>query len=364
MKKQYDDTDLDSSLKKLNIDLMWKTKQKQELKKRIITDIEKLEYQKRNKNPLLSTRIKKVSLIRKLTYSGIALIIVLGLFIGSTFVSPAMAEMVSKIPFLNSFINEKSVGTIINEELTEKGYKFSGPSITYHNKTITITVEGSNQYYKSVKGEIEGIVKGILLSNNFDAYKVKIEKYVDVPYSEEEEKKHIEDLEKQIKKDRELSMALDKVYKKYNILQLTKEPLKNTVVIDIAETETRSDEMKKEVNNILQKTKKEKSLVKINNIDMKKADQDKRWSMILDSITDELIGKKDYKVTLTGYSINPEPRIDIWTSLKSSDSGSWEHGEQMEKVLKEYLNSKEMQKMVKNEAYKINVYSKDKKKIN
>ncbi|MDF1996611.1 DUF4030 domain-containing protein [Peribacillus frigoritolerans] len=363
MKKQYDDTDLDSSLKKLNIDLMWKTKQKQELKKRIITDIEKLESQKRNKNPLLSTRIKKVSLIRKLTYSGIALIIVLGLFIGSTFVSPAMAEMVSKIPFLNSFINEKSVGTIINEELTEKGYKFSGPSITYHNKTITITVEGSNQYYKSVKGEIEGIVKEILLSNNFDAYKVKIEKYVDVPYSEEE-KKHIEDLEKQIKKDRELSMALDKVYKKYNILQLTKEPLKNTVVIDIAETETRSDEMKKEVNNILQKTKKEKYLVKINNIDMEKADQDKRWRTILDSITDELIGKKDYKVTLTGYSINPEPRIDISTSLTSSDSGSREHGEQMEKVLKEYLNSEEMQKMVKNDSYKINVYSKDKKKIN
>ncbi|MFJ7932098.1 DUF4030 domain-containing protein [Peribacillus sp. NPDC096448] len=363
MKKQYEDTDLDSSLKKLNADLLWKTKQKQELKNRIITDIEKLESQKRNKNPLLSTRIKKVSLIRKLTYSGIALIIVLGLFIGSTFVSPAMAEMVSKIPFLNSFINEKSVGTIINEELTEKGYKFSGPSITYHNKTITITVDGSNQYYKSVKGEIEGIVKEILLSNNFDAYKVKIEKYVDVPYSEEE-KKHIEDLEKQIKKDRELSMALDKVYKKYNILQLTKEPLKNTVVIDIAETETRSDEMKKEVNNILQKTKKEKYLVKINNIDMEKADQDKRWSIILDSITEELIGKKDYKITLTGYSINPEPRIDIWVSIKSSDSGSREHGEQIEKVLKEYLNSKEMQKMVKNDSYKINVYGKDKKKVN
>ena len=41
--------------------------------------------------------------------------------------------------------------------------------------------------------------------------------------------------------------------------------------------------------------------------------------MILDSITDELIGKKDYKVKLTGYSINPEPRIDLWTSLKSSN---------------------------------------------
>ncbi len=362
MKKQYEDTDLDISLKKLNADLLWKTKQKQELKKRIISDIEKLESQERNKNPILSTSIKKVSLIRKITYSGIALVILFSLFIGSAFISPAMAEVVSKIPFLNSIINKKPVGTIINEELSERGYKFSGPNINYPNKTIAIFVEGSNQYYKSVKGEIEGIVKDILQSNNYDAYKVKIEKYVDVPYSEEE-KKHIEELEKQHKKDMVLSRALDKVFEKYHILQYGVNP-NNTIEIALPDTETNTDEIKKEINNILQKTTKEKYSVKINKVDMDKRDRDKRWMTILDSITDELIGKRDYKVTLTGYSINPEPRINIWTSLTSSDSGSREHGEQIEKVLKEFLNSKEMQPLVKNDSYKINVYSKDKKKIN
>ncbi|WP_353957709.1 DUF4030 domain-containing protein [Peribacillus sp. NJ11] len=56
--------------------------------------------------------------------------------------------------------------------------------------------------------------------------------------------------------------------------------------------------------------------------------------------------------------------MDIWVSLKSSEPDSREHGDNIEKVLKEYLNSnsKEMQKMVKNDSYKINVYSKDKKK--
>ncbi|MEC0300508.1 DUF4030 domain-containing protein, partial [Peribacillus frigoritolerans] len=335
----------------------------QELKNRIITDIEKLESQERNKNPLLSTRIKSVSLIRKLAYFSIALIILFGLIISSTFVSPAMAEVVSKIPFISSIINKKSVGTIINEELKERGYKFSGPNINYPNKTITITVEGSNQYYKSVKGEIEGIVKDVLQSNNYDAYKVKIEKYVDVPYSEEE-KKHIEELEKQHKKDMVLSRALDKVvFEKYHILQYGVNPNK-TIELDIPDTETNTDEIKKEVSKIAQTITNEQYTVKIKKIDMDKRDRDKRWMTISDSITDELIGKKDYKVTLTGYSINPEPRIDIWTSLTSSDSGSREHGEQIEKVLKEYLNSKEMQKMVKNDSYKINVYGKDKKKIN
>ncbi|MED3891883.1 DUF4030 domain-containing protein [Peribacillus frigoritolerans] len=362
MKKQYEDSDFDSSLKKLNADLMWKTTQKQELKKRIITDIEKLESQEKNKNPILLTRIKKVSWIRKLTYFGIALVILFSLFIGSAFISPAMAEVVSKIPFLNSIINKKPVGTIINEELSERGYKFSGPNINYPNKTITITVEGSNQYYKSVKGEIEGIVKEILQSNNYDAYKVKIEKYVDVPYSEVE-KKHIEELEKQHKKDMVLSRALDKVFEKYHILQYGVNPNK-TIEIALPDTETNTDEIKKEINNILQKTTKEKYSVKINKVDMDKRDRDKRWMTILDSITDELIGKRDYKVTLTGYSINPEPRINIWTSLNSSDPDSKEHGDNIEKILKEYLNSKEMQPLVKNDSYKINVYSKDKKKIN
>ena len=363
MKKQYEDTDFDSSFKKLNADLMWKTKQKQELKKQIITDIEKLESQERNKNPLLSTRIKKVSMIRKLTYSGITLVILFSLFIGSAFISPAMAEVVSKIPFLNSIINKKPIGAMINEVLKEKGYNYSGTTIEYTKKKITITVEGNEQYYKSVKGEIEGIVKDVLQSNNYDAYKVKIEKYVDVPYSEEE-KKHIEELEKQHKKDMVLSRALDKVvFEKYHILQYGVNPNK-TIELDILDTETNTDEIKKEVSKIAQTITNEQYTVKIKKIDMDKRDRDKRWMTISDSITDELIGKKAYKVTLTGYSIHPEPRIDIWTSLTSSDSSSREHGEQIEKVLKEYLNSKEMQKMVKNDSYKIYVYSKDKKIIN
>lgn len=360
MKKQYEDTDLDISLKKLNADLLWKTKQKQELKKRIISDIEKLKSQERSKIPLLSTRIKKVSLIRKIIYSGIALIILLGLFISSAFVSPAMAEVVSKIPFLSSIINKKSISDILSEELKE--YNIYGSSITFNTKEIYITVGGTEQYYKSVKGEIEGIVKDILQSQNYDAYKVKIEKYVDVPYSEEV-KKHIEELEKQHKKDMVLSRALDKVFEKHHILKYGVSPDK-TIEIALPDTETNTDEIKKEINNILQKTTNEKYSVKFNKIDMNKEDKDKRWRTILDSITYELIGKRDHKVTLTGYSINPEPRIDIWTSLNSSDPDSKEHGDNIEKVLKEYLNSKEMQPLVKKDSYKINVYSKDKKKIN
>lgn len=107
MKKQYEDTDFDSSLKKLNSDLMWKTKQKQELKNRILTDIENLESQERNKHPILLTRIKKGSVIRKLAYSSIALVILFSLFIGLAS-SPAMAKVASHIPIIGTFFNDAS----------------------------------------------------------------------------------------------------------------------------------------------------------------------------------------------------------------------------------------------------------------
>ncbi|MFS0667729.1 DUF4179 domain-containing protein [Peribacillus frigoritolerans] len=137
MKKQYEDTDLDISLKKLNADLLLKTKQKQELKKRIISDIEKLESQERNKNPILPTRIRKVSLIRKLAYSGIALIILLGLFISSAFVSPAMAKVASKIPYLGQiFENKNNIVLLISEELRAKGYKKTGVGVSFPKKEI------------------------------------------------------------------------------------------------------------------------------------------------------------------------------------------------------------------------------------
>ena len=59
MIKQYEDTEFDNSLKDLESDFMWKKKQKQDLKTQILTDIEKLESNKRNKNSIIFTTRKR-----------------------------------------------------------------------------------------------------------------------------------------------------------------------------------------------------------------------------------------------------------------------------------------------------------------
>ncbi|WP_411739028.1 DUF4030 domain-containing protein [Peribacillus sp. S4] len=355
MKKQYEDTDLDISLKKLNADLLWKTKQKQELKKRIISDIEKLESQERNKNPILPTRIRKVSLIRKLAYSSIALIILFGLFISSAFVSPAMAKVASKIPYLGQiFENKNNIVLLISEELRAKGYKKTGVGVSFPKKEIEIAIQGSEKYFNDVKSDVDDITKDILKSKGYDAYTVKVSRYterVDVPHSEED------------KKQLEILLSLDKASEKYKLLGIGILAQK-IVEVEIPDTEKRTDEIEQYVQNIIQLKTNDQYTVKFKKVNMKKREQEGRWSDILDTVSEDLLGKKDYNVRMVGYSVHPEPEIQMFITLSRSDENAKAFAQQLEKIIDDFLQSEQMKSRVKNDPYHITIFDKDDKIIN
>jgi hypothetical protein len=355
MRKQYEDTDFDSSLKKLNFDLMWKTKQKQELKNRILTDIENLESQERNKHPILLTRIKKVSLIRKLAYSSIVLIILFGLFISSAFVSPAMAKVVSKIPYLGQiFENKNNIVLLISEELRAKGYKKTGVGVSFPKKEIEIAVQGSEKYFDDVKSDVDDITKDILKSKGYDAYTVKVSRYterVDVPHSEED------------KKELEILLSLDKASEKYKLLGIGILAQK-IVEVEIPDTEKRTDEIEQYVQNIIQLKTNDQYTVKFKKVNMKKREQEGRWSAILDTVSEDLLGKKDYNVRMVGYSVHPEPEIQMFITLSRSDENAKAFAQQLEKIIDDFLQSEQMKSRVKNDPYHITIFDKDDKIIN
>ncbi|MGM1035918.1 MAG: DUF4030 domain-containing protein [Bacillota bacterium] len=355
MRKQYEDTDFDSSLKKLNSDLMWKTKQKQELKNRILTDIENLESQERNKHPILLTRIKKVSLIRKLAYSSIALIILFGLFISSAFVSPAMAKVASKIPYLGQiFENKNNIVLLISEELRAKGYKKTGVGVSFPKKEIEIAIQGSEKYFDDVKSDVDDITKDILKSKGYDAYTVKVSRYterVDVPHSEED------------KKQLEILLSLDKASEKYKLLGIGILAQK-IVEVEISDTEKRTDEIEQYVQNIIQLKTNDQYTVKFKKVNMKKREQEGRWSGILDTVSEDLLGKKDYNVRMVGYSVHPEPEIQMFITLSRSDENAKAFAQQLEKIIDDFLQSEQMKSRVKNDPYHITIFDKDDKIIN
>ncbi|KOR80616.1 hypothetical protein AM232_20755 [Bacillus sp. FJAT-21352] len=366
MRKQYEDTDFDSFLKKLNSDLMWKTKQKQELKNRILTDIENLESQERNKHPILLTRIKKVSLIRKLSYSSIALIILFGLFISSAFVSPAMAKVASKIPYLGQiFENKNNIVLLISEELRAKGYKKTGVGVSFPKKEIEIAIQGSEKYFDDVKSDVDDITKDILKSKGYDAYTVKISRYterVDVPHSEED-KKQFKKQEKLRKINREILLSLDKASEKYKLLGIGILAQK-IVEVEIPDTEKRTDEIEQYVQNIIQLKTNDQYTVKFKKVNMKKREQEGRWSDILDTVSEDLLGKKDYNVRMVGYSVHPEPEIQMFITLSRSDENAKAFAQQLEKIIDDFLQSEQMKSRVKNDPYHITIFDKDDKIIN
>ncbi|WP_141604268.1 DUF4179 domain-containing protein [Terrilactibacillus laevilacticus] len=97
-------------------------------------------------------RRKRLRVGKKIAYICCAAILLFALLLSSAFVSPAIAKVVSKIPYLSLIFESKPVVVIIMENLEEKGYKNIGIGISYvPKKNIQITVEGSAKYYNEVK---------------------------------------------------------------------------------------------------------------------------------------------------------------------------------------------------------------------
>ncbi|MFD9627398.1 DUF4030 domain-containing protein [Peribacillus muralis] len=364
MKRQYEDTDFDSSLKKLNSDLLWNTKQKQELKSRILTDIENLESQERNKHPILLTRIKKLSWIRKLTYSGIALVICFSLFIGSAFISPAMAEVMSKIPYLNKVLHSKNIFISIQERLEKEGYK-TDVSTNGSNK-IEIAVDGSQQYFQDVRRDVEEIAFEVLSSREYDGYTIKVVKSKAI-HEEKPSTETIKQYEEAMKVDEALLQELKKQNYDDDTIQVG--TLNNEgdliIIIGIPNTEKDAEKIKELVRNVIRKETNTKYTLKFNKINLKLREQSDRWGSVVSTIIDGLYSKKEYQVNGFSYSAHPQPMtLYIKTTISSSNPDSKQLGIKIENTIRDFLESEEAKKIIKDDEYKIIVYSKDKQQIN
>lgn len=363
MKKPFEDTDLDDALRKLNSDLMWQTKQ--ELKKQIITDIETLGSKEKSKNLILSTHANKGSVIRRLTYSGIALVILFGLFIGSAFISPAMAEVASKIPYLNKIFHSEPINRTIWGELEERGYKLAG--LGGNGNHIFISIDGSEQYFQDVHEEVEKIASNILKTNDYDGYKIKVERQIDRPVPSTPER------------DQAIGKALEKSYNhliklQFNVLSYGYQHLspnsdKVIIHIDIPNTEKRIEEIKKIVNESLKAKNIDSYDIKINKIDLAQREKEAKWNEIFDVIFEGLTAKGEYKVTGFAYSFHPAPlqiiiKTSIKTSINTSDKDVDEKVRIIEETINEFLNSEEIQSKIGGDPYEIIIRGKDKKRIN
>ncbi len=358
MKKQYEDKEFNNALKTINNNLIWKKSQKQNLKNQILTDIDKLEE---NGIIIYKRCNNKMSFIRRLTYTGVAVIILFCFLIGSAFISPAMAEVVSKIPYLSKIFHSEPMISIVMSELQKKGYKIAG--VASISKNIYISVDENDAYIEENRNDIESIATEILKANQYNAYTVKVERQInnEVPEASGRDKALDESLEKI---NKELTAQ------QFNILSIGfmyPSPNAKKVNIEIGIDSNESEQRIEQIKEIVAVNLGDVGdySIKIESRNLAERDKDAVWSQIIAAIYEGLNAKKKYQVTGIAYSFHPEPlEITIKTSINSSDKEVGAKVGNIEETINEFLNTKEMKDKIAGEKYRIIIRSKDKKRIN
>nr|WP_259549634.1 DUF4030 domain-containing protein [Heyndrickxia oleronia] len=303
---------------------------------------------------------KKWKLGKKIVYFSGAAIILCCLFISSAFVSPAMAKVVSKVPYLGQIFESKDVITVIDEKLREKGYNISSIGIGYQpKKTIEVSLKGED-YFNEVKDDIKKIIMATLKSKGYDAYLVRVNKMVPkndyvLNKKEIEEKSTLEN--EVIKKLKHLDYT-------FNMVQV--DPVEKKIFINIEG----SEKYFKSIQDSVEKTALEvanankykgyrisamRTTVKVTKVD--------KGAQIIPTIAEGLMSKKEYKVTGVSYKSKPLTFI-IRTSILSSDPTAKTLGTEIETIIVEFLASKKISSILDNESYEIIVNGKDNEKIN
>ncbi|WP_377891839.1 DUF4030 domain-containing protein [Alkalihalobacillus sp. R86527] len=256
--------------------------------------------------------------------------------------------------------DKDNVVDVISEELRAKGFNTTGLGVSFPDKIIDIRIGGSQKYVDSVKGDIEKIVKDILQSKNYDAYTFKVSR----------DKEHKFEMDGKVEKDLNefniISTAITEELRKldYTIESLGMSYDPKTIELEIPNSEDRIDEIKQVISNILKVNNLDSISLKITKVDINSKDLDERWAEILSIVSEDLLGKKDYKVKKVGYSVNPEPKLQMYIDLPSTGENSKNFAQQLEKVIDDFLKSEKMKPIVNNDPYQITIYSKDEKIIN
>ncbi|MGP4079950.1 DUF4030 domain-containing protein [Pseudalkalibacillus sp. R45] len=311
-------------------------------------------------------KIKKSWHIRKITYICAAIVLFFGLFIGSAFVSPVMAKMASKLPYLGQLFESEPITSEIVEELEKMDYPIMGVGVSYQGKKeIWVRIEGSQDYVDGIKEEVENSVHDILGTRNYDAYTIKVSRYEPI------KNKKITEVSERDKAAQEAISEISEELKQKDVKFMHhgygyKSPDSKEIrfTISIPDSEKRVDLIEKTYDEILASRDIGLYTVEIERVDMMKKEQEGRWSEILHIIGEELLGKKEYKITGLAFSVYPTPEIIFKSSVKSTDPEAKEYGERMEKIIEKSFQSEEMQAKVKGDEYIITIRSKDKKKLN
>jgi hypothetical protein len=302
---------------------------------------------------------KRGSIGKRIAYVSCAALAAFSLFVGSAFVSPTMQNVAAKIPYLNVIFESKPINDEIWDTLNDKGYKIDGFGMSYTPKKIaTVSLVGSETDVNEAKPEVIEIVRDILNSRNYDAYKIEVQPARKVVEPTPEERKAMEEQDK-------ASSVVVEVLKNhgYQNFSFGSDVVKKTVNLDLPNTETKVAEIKQQIQNGLDVKKLGTFSIEVKRYDAKKKEREGRWMPIIDTIAEGIFGNNEYQVDGVGYTNRySHMTITIRTSVKSTDGEADKVVKNIEMTIQDFLMSEKTKKAIKDDPYKVIILTKDKKK--
>lgn len=312
---------------------------------------------------------KKWSLGRKIgTFSLVAAASFI-LFLGSGFVSPAMAKVISKIPPLSSIFEEHEVNLSeqIKQELKKEGYPVK--EVTEHvggkNEGVYIKLDASEEKIKEMKAGIEQIAYVILKGGENKGTRVE-DYFVKIIKHREPSEKWKMQQEAQDKAGEEVHAIIEPILNAHGIMGGYGYG-SETVELEFPsiESQEKIDAIKNELEVALKAGGKEAVTINIRKYNLAKRQQYDRWTDAVSAIGHEFMTYKKYQVSGVGYqSKDGIMRIIITMKLLSTDPKAYELASELKTMVEDFIKTPDIWEKVKDDPYVIIINSKDKKQIN
>jgi len=160
-----------------------------------------------------------------------------------------------------------------------------------------------------------------------------------------------------------LKKIVQSLDKDYNIRSATIDDKRNIIEVDIPNNKS-SKSMQKEFKEIAKTYNLENFKLKINKIDLEKAEKQRKWLEVTSALYEKI--KKDSQlkgVLINDYDIKVQPQayIKLYIPYNSSNSNALSYATTVKKKVQEFLTTESMQKIIKEEPYRLEIYSNDEK---
>ena len=125
-----------------------------------------------------------------------------------------------------------------------------------------------------------------------------------------------------------------------------------------------SESMQNDFNKIAKTYNLENFRLEINKIDLEKAEKQRKWLEVTSALYEKIKNDSQLKgVLINDYDIKVQPQayIKLYIPYSSSDSSALSYATNVKKKVQEFLDTDNMQKIIKQEPYKLEIYSNDEK---